>query len=284
MIPRTSAGQGPPPPTVVPNHSSGLPTLPKVLRGDSVRILGGVWMLASLVLASVYKSNLKAMLILPNINLPFDNLQELAESNLPICTNPGSMFHQGIVNSPDNTSLGRIKHQLVEKGRRHERVECSEVGYWTGVYVAIGPLTAMSQLMHWSFSTTGRCQTYLMSEKFFKTTALGFLFPKGSSLKTKVDPVIMRLRESGILTHIYENGIINATECLKPPTLAMPASTDLRSMKIKDFYGIFMVYFIGVMMSALVFFLELSCGEGKKQLVCGHSVQSAATIQVHEVD
>ncbi|KAK4312027.1 hypothetical protein Pmani_016520 [Petrolisthes manimaculis] len=44
----------------------------------------GLWLLLSLILATVYRGNLKAMLILPKVTLPFNNLQELSEAGLPV--------------------------------------------------------------------------------------------------------------------------------------------------------------------------------------------------------
>lgn len=39
-----------------------------------------LWLLTSFVLATVYRSNLKAMLILPSFNIPFNNPEELVAS------------------------------------------------------------------------------------------------------------------------------------------------------------------------------------------------------------
>ena len=41
-------------------------------------ILVGVWLLASFIVATVYKGNLKAALIAPKINIPFRSFQELS--------------------------------------------------------------------------------------------------------------------------------------------------------------------------------------------------------------
>ncbi|KAK7069063.1 hypothetical protein SK128_017451 [Halocaridina rubra] len=219
--------------------------LPIIHRGNSVRAVNGVWLLVSLVLGSIYRSNLLAMLILPSINLPFDNLQELARSHLPVCTNPTSMWYQGIVSSPTNTSLGGVKHLMVDGRGLYRHVPCTLEGFWRGVYVLMGPMTAISDMFHHSFSMTGKCSTYAMSERFFKNTPLGLLFPKGSKLKLKVDPIIVRLREAGILDHIYRGGVANATECLKHPSAALQTFKAQRPMDLRDFYGIFLIYAAG---------------------------------------
>ncbi|XP_076044893.1 glutamate receptor ionotropic, kainate 2-like isoform X2 [Oratosquilla oratoria] len=43
--------------------------------------LGGMWVLTTLIIATVYKSNLKAMLISPKMDIPFNNFEELVERN-----------------------------------------------------------------------------------------------------------------------------------------------------------------------------------------------------------
>ncbi|KAG7175741.1 Glutamate receptor ionotropic, delta-1-like 19, partial [Homarus americanus] len=45
--------------------------------GAGERVVVAVWLLASLILAVVYKSNLKALLIVPKVRIPFDSLEEL---------------------------------------------------------------------------------------------------------------------------------------------------------------------------------------------------------------
>ena len=48
--------------------------------GNSARMVAGLWLLETLILASVYRSNLKAMLIIPKVRRPFDNLEEMVET------------------------------------------------------------------------------------------------------------------------------------------------------------------------------------------------------------
>lgn len=60
----------------------------------ALRILTSLWLLLSFILCTVYRSNLKAMLILPNIQLPFDNIDELSYSNLPVWLSLNSILHE----------------------------------------------------------------------------------------------------------------------------------------------------------------------------------------------
>lgn len=58
-----------------------------------VKGVTGLWLLLSLTLASVYRGNLKAMLILPSLSLPFNSLEELSSSGLPVWVPLDSVLH-----------------------------------------------------------------------------------------------------------------------------------------------------------------------------------------------
>lgn len=61
-------------------------------RGDRERLVGGLWLLVSFVLGTVYRSNLKAMLILPKIQVPFNSFEQLVATNVPVHVIKGSIF------------------------------------------------------------------------------------------------------------------------------------------------------------------------------------------------
>ncbi|KAG0716463.1 hypothetical protein GWK47_009649 [Chionoecetes opilio] len=64
----------------------------------SLRVVAGVWFMTSLIIAIVYRSNLKAMLIMPRIHLPFDNLEELYQSQYLLYTTETSVSHRAVMN------------------------------------------------------------------------------------------------------------------------------------------------------------------------------------------
>lgn len=49
-----------------------------------MRVVAGGWLLWAVVMSTLYRSNLKAMLILPKVRLPFDNLEELLASGITL--------------------------------------------------------------------------------------------------------------------------------------------------------------------------------------------------------
>lgn len=80
----------------------------------SLRVLASVWFIASLILATVYRSNLKAMLITPRVQLPFDNLEQLDKSGYPLYTTATSVTHTAIAVSRNG------KMWVKEEGKEHE--------------------------------------------------------------------------------------------------------------------------------------------------------------------
>ncbi|ROT84493.1 Variant Ionotropic Glutamate Receptor [Penaeus vannamei] len=63
-------------------------------RSMTGRVLGGAWLLAAFIIATVYKSNLKAMIIIPKVNLPFTNLEEMIEQDkIPYMLMGGSLVY-----------------------------------------------------------------------------------------------------------------------------------------------------------------------------------------------
>ncbi|KAK7040959.1 hypothetical protein SK128_021680, partial [Halocaridina rubra] len=207
--------------------------------GESMRLLSCMWLLISFVIGSVYRSNLMAMLILPKVTLPFDNLAELTETNIPVWTMTHSILHIAALNMPNTTSLGKLRKQLVGVDGPPD-VSVAVRGLLSGELAVAVPLSGIHQTIHSTFSATGKCTSYIMSENFLKTTMASLAFPKGTHWKKKLDPIIVRLREAGIFSYIYKKFVFNATECLKPVgsfDLSRPKALDL-----KNFYGVFMLY------------------------------------------
>ncbi|XP_069172146.1 glutamate receptor ionotropic, kainate 4 isoform X2 [Procambarus clarkii] len=221
---------------------------------DGVRVITGVWLVAALIVGTVYRSNLQAMLTIPKLALPFTNLEELVHSNIPTAVSDSSMLHFALLNAERNSSLGRLSKQMVvyPLTRQWQAIVHTEQGLIAGAGSRIG----LNSLMTLSFSKTGRCSMYLMSHGFLGPTPLSLAFPRGSALRPRVDEVIRRLRESGLLDLLTtNNNKANATECLKLRAFTV-TSADLRPLSIGDFYGVFSVYVAGLVVAIVLFMLE----------------------------
>ncbi|XP_066966843.1 uncharacterized protein [Macrobrachium rosenbergii] len=233
-------------------------SVPWKLDGLPVRLITCFWLLVSFIIANVYRSNLMAMLILPKVTLPFTNLDELVASGLPVWVPVYSVLHLSAMNSPRNTSLGRLYKQFVKPDNFVDIAKALR-GVHAKEFVITGPRTAMEQITDEYFSKLGYCSLYVMPEGMLTLTKLSLFFRKGSPLKAKFDPVIMRLKETGILQHLYKKAVANATECLKPIATS-PGSSSLRPLDLEDFFGVFMIFGGGSFIGLLAFLIELLVG------------------------
>ncbi|XP_050728659.1 glutamate receptor ionotropic, kainate glr-3-like isoform X2 [Eriocheir sinensis] len=84
-------------------------SVPWEAEGDAVRMMVGMWLLTGYVVAIVYRCVLKAMLILPSVRLPFDSLEELVQSGLPVAVGDATSIHVEIM-------VGRCRAYIMSRG------------------------------------------------------------------------------------------------------------------------------------------------------------------------
>ncbi|XP_047483014.1 glutamate receptor 1-like [Penaeus chinensis] len=231
----------------------------RVPSSAHVRVVAGVWLVASLVVGAVYRSNLKAMLILPKFYLPFDTLAQFAATDIQLFTPKNGLMDRAIQEAPPDSLLGRLKDRKIA----HQELFRAFQGVKEGIFAGSGSQVSGWFFLHNDFSLTGECNTYMMSELMFQTTSQCLAFPKGSRLKAKVDRVIHGLKEFGILDHLLRRTIHNATECLKP--LSAQADNSLRPLELGDFHGVFSIYLGGMVLCTFVFLAERVIGSRAKK-------------------
>ncbi|XP_063612675.1 glutamate receptor ionotropic, kainate 1-like [Penaeus indicus] len=189
----------------------------------AARTIGGLWLLVAFVLGLVYRGNLKAMLILPKVELPFNNLKELAASDVKA--------------APPDTTYGLI----AKKSYAHLRVEEGIRDVYEGKHAVICLLLAALDSMDKTFSRSAECHLYIVAERFLRTNSMAIPIAKGNALRPKLDRAIRRMREFGILEHIIQKKLANGTLCMKPPSQTVTTGV-LRALDIVDFFGVFAIY------------------------------------------
>ncbi|XP_037778483.1 glutamate receptor-like isoform X2 [Penaeus monodon] len=225
------------------------------------RFLAGVWLLMVFVVATVYRSNLMAMLISPKVKLPFDSLEELGHTDITVWAPTGSLFHDAVNEAAPDTPLASIRKQVYLSNFSPNVM----FDYFTGKWGMTSMRGTLIYYLDLGFSKYGFCKHYVISKGFFRTTSLSLAFPKNSTLKPKVDEIILRLRESGIIEHLFRSRVSNATECLKPVGVA--SSSVERPLELGDFYGVFIVYAVGIALASLSFMLEFAIACGKTTML-----------------
>ncbi|XP_063850158.1 uncharacterized protein LOC135094215 [Scylla paramamosain] len=225
-----------------------------VYSATSLRIVAGMWFMTTLIIATVYRSNLKAMLIMPRIQLPFDNLQELHQSRYPLYTTKTSATHRAIANAPDDSPLGLLKGQIVTPN--HEMVMARL--FYGGHDIAIAGMSfSFRHHMNTAFSMFGFCYEYVMQgDRLLEGLSQALGFPKGSPLRPKADVVILRLLEGGLINHLVYRALPNSSHCFGPIIQDL-SSTKLRAQGLQDFYGVFSVFAGGLFIAVLSFCVEV---------------------------
>ncbi|XP_042216375.1 glutamate receptor 1-like [Homarus americanus] len=224
--------------------------LPRWPQGDSLRVMTGVWLLMAFIVGTVYRSNLKAMLILPRLKLPFNNLEELVDTDIPCFVNLGTALYRYVETAKPGSTLYKLKRQAVI----HTNLPLAVKNLLVGTEAAFSTENGILFIIHSHFAQTKTCPLYLTDETFY-TTSVSLAFPKGSNLRQKIDPIVQNLNQFGILNRLLMNGVRHARECLKSGSSAKQ-NNSLRPLELGDFYGVFSVYAGGILLAGIVFLLE----------------------------
>ncbi|XP_071516568.1 glutamate receptor ionotropic, kainate glr-3-like [Panulirus ornatus] len=223
-------------------------------EGD--RVLMGLWVLVSLIIAVVYRSNLKAMLIVPRVRIPFDSLEELVNQDEMTWTFPkGSIVHSFFeaANAENPTStMGRGwegRDTLLLHPKSMIPTTLSGVA---GLFTRHSSIYMLGR----DFSEVGFCRLTITRQGFmFVQYSMGF--PLGSTLKPAVDSLIYRLKEFGLLERFLQAEMGNTSYCLQPP--GREDRSALRPLAVEDFHGVYSLYAAGVVGSFIVFLVEVAC-------------------------
>ncbi|ROT72279.1 Variant Ionotropic Glutamate Receptor [Penaeus vannamei] len=229
-------------------------SVPRLPSASATRIMGGLWLLSALIISSVYRSNLKAMLILPILRLPFDSMEELVETNILTYVTEGTMLQKQMMDAPPNSLLGRLRSQSVSYWDVPRAIRELMLGRHA---TFVGRIVSHS-VIHRIFEQTNSCPLYTAKKAFWGGTSVAFAFRKDFPLKLKIDKALRRLLEFGIPEHLYRKQVKNVRKCQKDD-FTRPSDA-LRPLDLGDFYGVFTVYAGGILLSLLVFLTEILLG------------------------
>ncbi|KAK7024564.1 hypothetical protein SK128_003405 [Halocaridina rubra] len=117
-------------------------------KGDSVRVLGALWLMMSFILATVYESNLMAMLIAPKLELPFNSFEELGKTNFKVFLPFGSRIWETINNAQETDFLYSSKKNIITSEDTQEGID----GYLAGKWGMSSIRDALTYGLHLDFS------------------------------------------------------------------------------------------------------------------------------------
>ncbi|XP_042888517.1 glutamate receptor-like [Penaeus japonicus] len=232
-------------------------SIPWQPEGISVQLIAGLWLLMMLIVNTVYRSNLKAMLILPRLDLPFDTLSELVETNIKTYVSPGSFIHRTVMKSPPGSPLQRLQKQM----DLHLDGDLALYNVAAGKTAVLIDRNTIMYAIDEVYKATKSCPLYVASERLYSDMSLALAFPRGSKLKDKVDPILSALKESGILGHLFNHQVRHAKRCLDNDAV----DTNRRPLELQDFYGLLCIYAGGIVLAIISFIIEVGLNPCRNQ-------------------
>ncbi|KAF2359340.1 Ionotropic glutamate receptor [Trinorchestia longiramus] len=221
-------------------------------RGHSGHVLTIFWLVISFMIASMYRCNLKAILINDKVRPPFSNAEEFVKQNKYTLTwidgkifGPYLLAHS--IESPNEThgQMWAKRTDLILSDHVISTVLSKKVA-------VLEPTLALISLMAEDFSKAGMCRLAL-SDSGVTPTFMALGFPRQSTLREHVDRVLLRLVQAGIPQHLQAYNMRNASWCLKPTT-----TSESRPIAVEDLLGIFAIHGIGLIFGVMAFLLELA--------------------------
>ncbi|KAK8392790.1 hypothetical protein O3P69_014907 [Scylla paramamosain] len=98
--------------------------------GGCARLAVGMWLLIALILGTVYRSNLKALLIIPKLELPFDSMEDLIKSGITTAVLDGTSVHRDVMDSEKEHSTMSLYRLATILGRSGLQSRDSSISYF----------------------------------------------------------------------------------------------------------------------------------------------------------
>nr|XP_045600082.1 probable glutamate receptor [Procambarus clarkii] len=215
-----------------------------------------LWMLVTLVLTRSYSGNLMALLAVMHVPQPFQSLQDVLDHSSVITiweTESASVQYLHSVES----GIFRDIANLEKKGRVVYRTqsqfeETIDTLVRSGHHVLMEVDMSIKAYVAQDFTRTGKCSFYESREEFLPLM-FALIGQKNSPLVPALSRRIMTVAEAGLFSHWMKEDEPNSTVCYRAPSKITVQS----SLSIKNLWGMFVVFSIGICLSLLVLCLEI---------------------------
>ncbi|XP_042873004.1 ionotropic receptor 93a-like [Penaeus japonicus] len=230
----------------VTNQSN--PWLPK---SDSRRVMAATWLLATLILLSLFSGTLIAMLTVPLVRLPIDSTEDLVnQDDIPWAIESGSFLYQILYQA-----TGGIYKALWD-GHSERITDCYSYreDIKRGKYAAVCDKMTMKKVMSEDYSKTGECN-YYMAREDFKSMPLALGFQHDHPLYEEANEQLLRMLNKGLINQWIDQQIPNGTACTGPPGSDIAGVK--RSLSLADYYGVFSLFGVALWLFSGVLFIEI---------------------------
>lgn len=198
------------------------------------------WLFAATILSTVYRSGLISFLTRPFAQQPIDTIQQLVES--PLHKMMFSDFYKTVLLNSSDPHRRQLGHQLTTTNNISHMMALLETGQWA----VDSSLDSLNYLM---MTPSGSAHyLHVMKERLFPTRS-SFGLQKDSPLKARIDLVLQRLTEAGLIDyHRSMKPSGRHPQSASKPTLVRFSLINLE--------GAFYLLGIGILVSTMAFLIE----------------------------
>ncbi|EDW00493.1 ionotropic receptor 21a [Drosophila grimshawi] len=252
---------------------------------NSTRVLIGAYWLFTIIITSCYTGSIIAFVTLPAFPDTVDSITDLLGLFFRVCTLDNGGWERWFQNSTHEPT-SKLYNKMEFVGSLEEGIgNVTQSFFWN--YAFLGSKARLEYLVQSNYSNENlsRRSALHLSEECFALFQIGFMFPRNSVYKRKIDAMIMIAQESGLLIKLGHEVSWTMQRSSTGRLLQASASSSLRDiiqeerqLTTADTEGMFLLMGIGYLMGAVALVSEIVGGiTNKCRQIIKRSRKSAAS-------
>ena len=125
----------------------------------------------------------------------------------------------------------------------------------TGKYSAICEKLTIQKVIHDDFSSTGRCNFYLMNQHLM-SISFGMIFQKGSPLLGPFNEKLHMLVDLGLRDTWISDMVVNLTSCDSMTKILDSHGKGAEAFSLEEMASFFFIVLCGLFFGTMAFFIE----------------------------
>ncbi|KAF5277927.1 hypothetical protein FQA39_LY06079 [Lamprigera yunnana] len=194
------------------------------------------------IIQTGFKSNLAQLLTAEYYETSFDNINDLANSDRPLCTSE-RIFKNYINNTINMTdTYVKVKNKIITYKKKHDARS----------YNNCTALTYLRDIEHYKNAYNMKIDYFL--ENFLTGRYnVYFVIKELRQFKSNMNTFIKRLKEHGIYQHLLSKAFLKIMNFKKPKD----EETILTVLTLDHVYSFFAIWMIGMLISIVIFIFEI---------------------------
>ncbi|KAH8303948.1 hypothetical protein KR044_000414, partial [Drosophila immigrans] len=233
----------------------------------STRLLIGAYWLFTIIITSCYTGSIIAFVTLPAFPDTVDSVNDLLGLFFRVCTLDNGGWESWFKSS-EHEATSKLYRKMEFVGSLEEGIgNVTQSFFWN--YAFLGSKARLEYLVQSNYSNENlsRRSALHLSEECFALFQIGFLFPRDSVYKRKIDAMIMIAQESGLMIKLGHEVSWAMQRSSSGRLLQASATSSLREiiqeerqLTTADTEGMFLLMGIGYFMGAMALLSEIVGG------------------------